>query len=81
MEFVSDKETKTPLDPNRQFASRLKYVALENGLICYPMGGLIDGSAGDHVMLAPPFIIDDSHIGEMIDKLDRSIRQTLELTA
>jgi len=81
MEFVSDKETRAPLDPSRQFASRLKYVALENGLICYPMGGLIDGSAGDHVMLAPPFIIEDSHIGEIVDKLDRSIAETLSMTA
>ena len=34
----------------------------EAGLICYPMGGTIDGLNGDHVLLAPPYIIEDAQI-------------------
>ena len=37
------------------------------------MGGTVDGARGDHVLLAPPFIIDDAHIEELVDKLGRSI--------
>jgi hypothetical protein len=33
------------------------------------MGGTIDGKNGDHLLLAPPFILEDSHIGEITDKL------------
>jgi adenosylmethionine-8-amino-7-oxononanoate aminotransferase len=47
--------------------------AMQRGLICYPMGGTADGMNGDHILLAPPFIIDDGHIEEIVDKLAQSI--------
>ncbi|MFN6976484.1 MAG: aspartate aminotransferase family protein [Gemmobacter sp.] len=78
LEFVADRSSKAPFDPGRAIASRLKWRAMDNGLICYPAGGIIDGLRGDHVLLAPPFIIEDSHIEELIDKLDTSIAQVLE---
>ncbi|WP_173934548.1 aspartate aminotransferase family protein [Chelativorans sp. Marseille-P2723] len=77
MEFVADRSNKTPFDPNRKLATRLKAAALERGLICYPMSGLVDGVSGDHVMLAPPFIIDESHVAEIVDKLDAAITAVL----
>ena len=43
--------------------------AMDRGLICYPMGGTADGMNGDHILLAPPFIIDDAQVGEIVDKL------------
>ena len=51
--------------------------AFEAGLICYPMAGTIDGRTGDHVLLAPPFIIGDGEIDELVDKLDRAISVAL----
>ena len=48
-----------------------------SGLICYPMGGTIDGKQGDHVLLAPPFIIDDDHIGEIVDKLGIALKAAI----
>ena len=77
MEFVEDRDSKTPFDPTLKFASRFKANAFENGLICYPMSGTRDGREGDHVLLAPPFIISDDQIGELVDKLDRTLTQTL----
>ncbi|MFZ5677616.1 MAG: aspartate aminotransferase family protein [Pseudomonadota bacterium] len=77
LEFVADRDTKTPFDPDRKVAARLKATALDHGLICYPMGGVIDGRQGDHVMLAPPFIVDDGHIDEIIGKLEASITDEL----
>ncbi|MBW8637517.1 aspartate aminotransferase family protein [Hoeflea sp. WL0058] len=77
LEFVSDRESKAPLDPSLKFASKLKAAGLAEGLLCYPMGGVIDGRSGDHAMLAPPFIVNESHIEEIVDKLDRAIDAAL----
>ena len=69
MEFVADRAQKTPFDPVLGLHRKIKAAAFEAGLLCYPMGGTIDGKNGDHLLLAPPFILEDSHIGEIIDKL------------
>ncbi len=73
IEFVEDRETKAPFDPARGIAAKIKKAAFEAGLICYPMAGTIDGRSGDHVLLAPPFIIEDGQIDELVDKLDGAI--------
>jgi adenosylmethionine-8-amino-7-oxononanoate aminotransferase len=73
IELVSNKETKEPFDPTLRLAANIKKAAFENGLICYPMAGTRDGVNGDHVLLAPPFIIDDSQIEELIGKLASAI--------
>lgn len=77
VEFVADRRTKQPFDPALKLHARIKERGMENGLICYPMGGIVDGKSGDHVMLAPPFIIDASHIAEIIDKLGRTVDSVL----
>ncbi|MDX8352941.1 aspartate aminotransferase family protein [Cognatiyoonia sp. IB215182] len=73
LEFVADRETKTPFAPEKKLAARLKGAAMENGLICYPMNGTIDGKSGDHVLLAPPFISTEAQIDELVDKLAASL--------
>ncbi len=73
IELVADRETKAPLDPSRGVAARVKKAAFEAGLICYPMSGTIDGRQGDHVLLAPPFIISDSEIGELVSRLRTAV--------
>ena len=77
IEFVEDREKKKPLDPGLKFATKLKMNAFEAGLICYPMSGTRDGKNGDHVLLAPPFIIEDSQMDELIEKIDSAITKTL----
>ncbi len=81
MEFVADRESKTPLDPRRKFAATLKDVAMANGLICYPASGTADGVAGDHVLLAPPFNISDDELTTLVERLGRSIEEALARTA
>ena len=73
LELVADRDTKTPFDPKLGVNKVVKKAAFEAGLICYPMGGTIDGLRGDHVLLAPPFIIEDSQLDELIDKLSKGI--------
>ncbi|WP_380057405.1 aspartate aminotransferase family protein [Falsihalocynthiibacter sp. SS001] len=69
LEIVKDRETKEPFAPEEAKNKLLKKAAFEAGLLCYPMGGTIDGVRGDHILLAPPFILEDSHIDEIISKL------------
>ena len=77
LEFVQDREQKTPFDPHMSINRKIKAAAFEAGLICYPMGGTIDGKSGDHLLLAPPFILDDTHIDEIITKLSTVFAATL----
>ncbi len=69
LEIVADHNRKIPFDPTHRVYTKLKKAAFNAGLICYPMGGTIDGRLGDHVLLAPPFIIEDEQIDELVDKL------------
>lgn len=73
MEIVENRDTKEPFDPSRQINKKIKKTAFDGGLMCYPMGGTIDGRRGDHVLLAPPFVMEDGHIDEIVDKLGKAI--------
>ncbi|MHA3979593.1 aspartate aminotransferase family protein [Halovulum sp. GXIMD14794] len=77
IELVADRETKAPLDPSLKTAAKLKKAAFEAGLICYPMSGTIDGQRGDHILLAPPFVMDDSQIDEITDRLATAMTAVL----
>jgi adenosylmethionine-8-amino-7-oxononanoate aminotransferase len=81
IELVEDRETKATFDPSRRVHARIKAAAMEEGLICYPMGGTIDGKHGDHVLLAPPFIISDAEIDELTDKLSRAVERAIRESA
>ena len=69
LELVEDRASKTPFDPHHKLHARVKTEAMARGLMCYPNGGTADGLRGDHVLLAPPFIISDSQIEEIVEKL------------
>ena len=77
IELVQDRETKRPFSPERRIHAKVKNEAFEAGLICYPMGGTIDGRNGDHILLAPPFILNDDHIDEIVSKLHIAIAKVV----
>ncbi|AZB65300.1 aspartate aminotransferase family protein [Cereibacter sphaeroides] len=77
IELVADRETKEPFDPARKLHARIKAEAFAGGLICYPMGGTLDGVRGDHILLAPPFIISDAELDELVDKLSGALDRAL----
>lgn len=77
IELVADRNTKTPFDPARGISKKIKKTAFENGLICYPMSGTRDGKNGDHILLAPPFILEEAQIDELITKLQISLETAL----
>ncbi|WP_276199914.1 aspartate aminotransferase family protein [Chelatococcus sp. XZ-Ab1] len=73
VELVADRETKQPFAAQDRLNTRVKAKAMEAGLMCYPAGGTADGVSGDHILLAPPFIIAASHVEEIVDKLAAAI--------
>ncbi len=78
VEFVRDKATKTPFDPRLKLNARVGARCLENGLIVYPGGGGADGVHGDHVLLAPPFVINEDQIRDLVEILKASISQVMQ---
>lgn len=77
IELVADRSTKETFDPARKLHAAVKREAMERGLMIYPMGGTIDGRHGDHVLMAPPFIVDQSHITELVEKLGDAVDAAL----
>ncbi|WP_090928756.1 aspartate aminotransferase family protein [Palleronia marisminoris] len=77
IELVADRETKAPFDPDRKLHVRVKAEAMARGLICYPAGGTIDGRRGDHILLAPPFIISQTEIETLADRVTDAIDAAL----
>jgi adenosylmethionine-8-amino-7-oxononanoate aminotransferase len=81
IELVEDRMTKEPFDPSLAVNGKIKAAAMEQGLMCYPMGGTIDGRRGDHIVIAPPYIIEEGHIDEIVDKLSTAFDRALPATA
>lgn len=77
IEFVRDRDKKQPFDSSLKVYERIKQRTLENGLICYPNGGNIDGISGDHVLLAPPYIASRDELDEIVVKLQRSVADVM----
>jgi adenosylmethionine-8-amino-7-oxononanoate aminotransferase len=59
VEFVKDKTTREPFPKEDNIAEKIRQAALEHSVLTYPTQGCVDGYRGDHVLLAPPFIIKD----------------------
>jgi adenosylmethionine-8-amino-7-oxononanoate aminotransferase len=73
IELVADRATKAPFDPALKLHARVKAAAFARGLGCYPSGGTIDGVRGDHILLAPPYIITPDEIDIVVDRLGGAI--------
>lgn len=76
VEFVSDRASKASFGPALKTHNRIQKAALDRGLMVYGMGGTVDGRQGDHVLLAPPYIIGDEHEDELVDKFVAAVRAT-----
>jgi adenosylmethionine-8-amino-7-oxononanoate aminotransferase len=73
IELVANKASKHPLPPETFAHKKVQSIAMNHGLMCYPMSGTIDGHNGHHILLAPPYIINEEQIEELVFKLTRSI--------
>src|SRR6516164_2412697 len=73
VELVADRGTKEPFDSKLKMHARVKREAMARGLMVYPMGGTADGVRGDHILIAPPFIIDAGAIDAIVERLGEAI--------
>ena len=75
--WSSDRAGKRPFDPAAKLHARVKREAMERGLMVYPMGGTVDGVNGDHILLAPPFIVEAAQVDTIVERLGAALEAAL----
>lgn len=73
VEFVADKDKKTPFPAEADIRGRVARACLERGLYVYPGGGSADGVRGDHILIAPPLIVEDVHLEQIATTLQAAL--------
>ena len=73
LEIVMDRGTKQPFPRDRNIAGRIRMNAMQRGLCVYPAQGTADGREGDHILIAPPFIVDEQTIDTIADRLGDAV--------
>jgi adenosylmethionine-8-amino-7-oxononanoate aminotransferase len=81
IELVADRGTKETFDPKLKMHARVKREAMARGLMVYPTGGTVDGVRGDHVLIAPPFIVDAAAIDVIVERLGEAVDAATRQTA
>jgi adenosylmethionine-8-amino-7-oxononanoate aminotransferase len=81
VELVADRASKAPFDPALKLHARVKREAMARGLMVYPMGGTIDGRLGDHILIAPPFIVEAAQIDTIVERLGEAVEAAVASTA
>jgi len=76
IEFVKDKETREPFPKEAGIAERIRQAALEKNVLVYPGQGTVDGVRGDHLLLAPAFIINKAECEEIANALEYALEKT-----
>lgn len=77
IEFVDDSSSAAPIPRAQHFAETLTRAALDEGLIVWPNVGHMNGTDGDLVLLAPPFVVSESEIDQIVERLAIAIRKTV----
>ncbi len=78
LELVADRKTKAPFPAERKLFMKIRQKAFDNGLICYPVGGNVDGVNGDVIIIAPPYNVTATELDEIAEKTAASVRQVLK---
>jgi adenosylmethionine-8-amino-7-oxononanoate aminotransferase len=73
VEFVADRTTRAPFAPALKVQSRISHACLERGLYVYQGGGSAGRIGGDHVLIAPPFVIAPEHVEELVGILGEAV--------
>ncbi|HKS76325.1 MAG TPA: hypothetical protein VJQ82_24135, partial [Terriglobales bacterium] len=73
VEFVADQDSKTPFPAEKNFSGLVAAAAVKRGVMVYPMQGSVDGIAGDHILVAPPAVIDHDQMEWAVGRLAEAI--------
>jgi adenosylmethionine-8-amino-7-oxononanoate aminotransferase len=79
IELVADRGSKEPFALELKLNALIKREAMARGLMVYPMGGTIDGVRGDHVLLAPPFIVNREQVDVIVERLGDAVDAAVAL--
>ena len=77
VEFVADRSSKDSFEPSEKLHNKIQKTAMDIGLLCYGMGGTIDGLRGDHILLAPPYNLDREGQDELVEKFLEAVNRCL----
>jgi adenosylmethionine-8-amino-7-oxononanoate aminotransferase len=78
VEFVADQASKRPFPPEAEITRRIVEATLDEGVIVVPgMAGLIDGVAGDHIQVSPPYTFTEAHADRLVSALETAIEKVL----
>lgn len=77
LEFVEDRPKRRPYDPSLRIHEKVKQAGLAHGIGTYPIGGTVDGVAGDHTILAPPYNVTEGEIDEIVRRLALAVHDAL----
>ena len=72
IEFVEDKASRAPFPRAAKFVEAFTEAAHGAGLVVWPNVGHADGVNGDLVAVAPPFIITEQEIEELVTRFTRA---------
>jgi len=75
VELVDDRASKVPLPLASKFNLKVKAQMMDNGLLCYPGAGTVDGKLGHHILIAPAYIVEQTDLDFLVDTLAKSIDQ------
>ena len=73
LEFVSDRAGRTAFAAGDGIAERVKSAAMARGLAVYPCVGTVDGRVGDHVIVAPPYIVSEGDLSDIVGRLGEAV--------
>ena len=78
VEFVADQATKRPFPPEAGVTRRIVEATLAEGVMVVPgMGGMIDGVAGDHIQISPPYIFNEANVEQLVKALEVAIQKVM----
>lgn len=81
IEMVRDRNSKKPFARDRGLSLDIGARCFNEGLICYPCTGNVDGTNGDTLIIAPPYNASDSELEELVALLARGIEGALHARA
>lgn len=79
IELVKDRVSKEPFDPDLKLHQQVQMQAMREGLLCYGMGGTVDGRLGNHILIAPPYTIEERHEDEIVSRLVAAVAAAMPI--
>jgi adenosylmethionine-8-amino-7-oxononanoate aminotransferase len=79
VEFVKDKSTREPFPKESGVAEKIRQAMLEKDVLVYPGQGCVDGTRGDHILLAPPFSITAEECQLIASALQHALGRVFQL--